>query len=77
MAISASQLRANVYRLLDQVLETGRPLEIERNGKSLLVVAKEAPPLWDRLPRQQEYIADDPGELIHLDWSAEWNPDPH
>ena len=41
MALSASKLRANVYRLLDEVLETGKPLEIERNGKTLVIAPKE------------------------------------
>jgi len=35
--------------LLDEVLETGRPLEIERNGKTLVIAAKEEPSFWDRL----------------------------
>lgn len=77
MAISASKLRANVYRLLDEVLETGRPLEIERNGKTLVISAKETESFWDRLPRREGYIVGDPDELIHIDWSSEWNPDPN
>lgn len=83
MALTASKLRANVYRLLDQVLETGEPLEIERNGR-LLVIAPKAPKepevkqsIWDRLPRRQGAIIGDPDELIHIDWSSEWNPDPY
>jgi hypothetical protein len=76
MGLSASQLRANVYRLLDQVLETGKPLEIERNGKTLVILPKEQETIWDRLPRRQGFIVGDPDELIHIDWSSEWNPDP-
>lgn len=37
MAITASQLRQDVYRLLDHVLETGVPLEIERGGRRLRI----------------------------------------
>jgi hypothetical protein len=76
MAISASQLRANVYRLLDEVLATGRPLEIKRNGKILVIAAKEEVSFWDRLPRREGFIVGDPDELIHIDWSSEWNPYP-
>ena len=36
MAITASKLRADVYRLLDEILESSQPLEIERNGKILV-----------------------------------------
>jgi hypothetical protein len=76
MAISASQLRANVYRLLDEVLDTGQPLEIKRNGKILVISPKEEVSFWDRLPRRKGFIVGDPDELIHIDWSSEWNPDP-
>jgi hypothetical protein len=77
MPISATHLRGNVYRLLDEVLETGRPLEIERNGEILVVAPKETQSIWDRLPRREGFIVGDPDELIHIDWSSEWNPDPH
>jgi antitoxin (DNA-binding transcriptional repressor) of toxin-antitoxin stability system len=77
MAVTASQLRANVYRLLDEVLESGRPLEIERKGKILVIAPQETRTLWDRLPRREGAIIGDPDELIHIDWSSEWNPDPN
>lgn len=77
MALSASKLRANVYRLLDEVLETGKPLEIERNGRTLLITPKEKDSIWDRLPRREGFIVGDPDDLIHIDWSSEWNPDPN
>lgn len=77
MAISASQLRANVYRLLDEVLDTGQPLEIKRNGKVLVISPKEEVSFWDRLPRREGAIVGDPNDLIHIDWSSEWNPDPN
>ncbi len=80
MALTASKLRANVYRLLDEVLETGEPLEIERNGKVLVISPKSAEEegsIWDRLPRREGFIVGDPDELIHIDWSSEWNPDPN
>ena len=33
MAITASKLRENIYRLLDQFLNTGVPIEVKRRGK--------------------------------------------
>ena len=35
MATTASKLRADIYRMLDEVLETGRPLEVERHDAPL------------------------------------------
>ena len=42
--MKASQLRANVFRVLDQVLQTGEPVEIWRNGKRLWIVAEPVVP---------------------------------
>ena len=38
--ISAARLRQNLYNYLDSVLETGIPVEIERKGKTLMIVAE-------------------------------------
>ena len=40
-SITASKLRENVYRILDEVLETGIPVEINRRGKKLKIVRTE------------------------------------
>ena len=40
MSISPTQLRANLYKLLDQVLETQKPIEIVRNGQLLEISVK-------------------------------------
>jgi hypothetical protein len=80
MALTASKLRANVYRLLDEVLETGTPLEIERNGEILVIAPREEKKKGsklDNLPRRKGAIIGDPDEVIHMDWSSEWNPDPY
>ncbi len=73
MAIKASALRENIYRLLDEVLETGIPIEIERRGKILRIAAAETRSKLDNL-RPRPYLLTDPEELVHLDWSEEWRP---
>ncbi|HZD68781.1 MAG TPA: type II toxin-antitoxin system Phd/YefM family antitoxin [Actinomycetes bacterium] len=74
MAVSASELRQNVYRLLDEVLRTGQPLEIERGGRRLRIVPVEAPAKLSRLSPHPGTILGDPEELVHLDWTGEWRP---
>jgi hypothetical protein len=74
MGIPASTLRADIYRLLDRVLETQQPLEIDRKGQKLLIVPAEPSPKLDRLPRRDDAIVGDPADLISLDWSGEWRP---
>jgi antitoxin (DNA-binding transcriptional repressor) of toxin-antitoxin stability system len=74
MAITASELRQNVYRLLDDVLNTGTPLEIERGGRHLRIVPVEGPSKLSRLTAHPDTITGDPDELVELDWSDEWRP---
>ena len=72
--VSASELRKNIHRLLDQVLESGVPLEIEQQGRRLRVVPADAPPKLARLVAHGDYVVDDAEELVHVDWSAGWRP---
>jgi prevent-host-death family protein len=71
---SVTKLRANLYRLLDRVLETGVPVEIERHGRRLLIVPADRKGRLERLEPHDEYIGGEPGDLVHLDWSTEWRP---
>lgn len=74
MVVTASKLRENVYRILDEVLETGVPVEIERRGRRLRIVAVDAPSPLDRLVPRADVIVGDPDDLVHVDWSGEWRP---
>jgi antitoxin (DNA-binding transcriptional repressor) of toxin-antitoxin stability system len=76
MKITASKLRENIYKVLDGILETGVPVEIERRGRTLRIVpAEDRPNLkLDRLERRPDTIVGDPQDLVHLDWSTEWKP---
>jgi hypothetical protein len=71
---SISRLRADLYRVIDRVLETGEPVEIERNGRRLRIVRAEAAGRLAALRPHPEYISGDPESLVHTDWSGEWKP---
>jgi hypothetical protein len=74
MVVSASKLRGNIYKLLDKVLETGEPLEIERKGRKLKIMPSPAPDRLSGLQAHKKYLLADPEELVHVDWSGEWQP---
>jgi hypothetical protein len=74
MRVTASKLRQDVYRILDGVLETGVPVEVERRGQILKIVLEEPRSKLDRLVERRSFIKGDPDELVHLDWSSEWRP---
>lgn len=75
MAITASKLRADVYRILDEVLATGEPVEIQRGGRTLLIVSADAStPRLARLRPRPDLVVGDADDLVHVDWSGEWQP---
>ena len=73
MPISTSKLRQDIYRILDEILASGEPVEIERKGRRLRIVPVAQPPRLERMPRR-DYLKGDPEEIVEIDWSSEWSP---
>ena len=76
MVLTASKLRANIYRILDHVADTGVPVEIVRGRRRLKIVPAEssAPNKIARLTARPKVLIGDPQRLVHLNWSKEWKP---
>jgi hypothetical protein len=72
--LTASRLRADVYRVLDGVLETGVPAVVKRRGRTLRIVPGEPVGRLDRLVARPDFIKGNPEDLVRLDWSREWRP---
>jgi hypothetical protein len=51
-------LRKDTYRLPDEILKTGTPLELDRNGHQLLIVALDVPGLMSNLLRRPDVVED-------------------
>lgn len=71
MKVTASALRANVYRLLDQAIATGLPIEVERKGVTLKIVAEKPVSKLSRL-KKREAFEGNPDDILTMDWSQEW-----
>lgn len=74
-SITPTELRKNLYNLLDQVLDTGIPLEINRGGKRLQISPVETPDKLQRLVSRPEVIIGDPEDFVGLQWEGEINLD--
>lgn len=74
MPLSTTRLRANLYRVMDKVLKTGVPAEIQRKGKLLKIVPVEPEDKLKNLVPHPEYLVGDPQAIVHVDWSSEWRP---
>jgi len=70
--LTASKLRENIYGILDQVLETGTPVEVVRKGKVLKIVPETPAPKLTRLKRRKAFKGD-VDKILGMDWLKGWS----
>ena len=71
MRITASKLRENIYRILDQAAASGVPVEVIRKGRVLRIVPEKKVSKLARLKKRTGFIGN-PDEIIGIDWLKEW-----
>jgi antitoxin (DNA-binding transcriptional repressor) of toxin-antitoxin stability system len=71
MRITASKLRENIYRILDDAIHTGTPVEILRKGTVVRIIPEKRISKLARLKKRRGFKGD-PDDIISLDWSREW-----
>lgn len=72
MIYSATKLRQNLYNILDNIIDKGIPVEIERKGTILKIIPEKKRSKWDCL-EPHDVINGNPESLVSVDWSGEWN----
>lgn len=70
--MSATRLRQNLYQILDQVLDTGVAVDVERKGETLRIVPVKAVSKLERLEPHNAARCD-PKDLIETTWLKEWS----
>ena len=71
MPITASKLREDVYRILDEAIETGKPVEVVRKGVTLTIVPPKRVSKFDKLKKRTGFVGD-LDDIVSIDWSKEW-----
>ncbi|MCL4835440.1 MAG: type II toxin-antitoxin system Phd/YefM family antitoxin [Caldilineaceae bacterium] len=69
--VTPTQLRANIYHLLEEILHTGLPLEIRKGERRLRIVPVEKVDKFQNLPARPYAIQGDPDDLAELGWEDE------
>ena len=72
MRVTASKLRENIYRILDEAIATGVPVEVIRKGKVLKIVPDKPVSKLDRLRKRKNVFVGNVEDIIGMDWSKEW-----
>ncbi len=71
LKLTASALRQNIYKIIDSVLETGKPVEIERRGRAVRIEPAEKVSKFSRLTRRKIFKGES-DEIFRIDWLKEW-----
>ncbi len=69
--ISLTALRNKLFKVVDEVIQTGIPAEIDRNGHRLKIVLEDKKSKLNNL-KPHDCIVGDPDELIQLE-VATWD----
>jgi prevent-host-death family protein len=73
--VTPTELRADIYNLLDEVLDTGIPLEIKKANRRLIIMPVAKVDKLKNLVARPELIQGDPEDLININWETEVNLD--
>lgn len=72
--LSLTQLRSNLYQTVDNVIKSGVPVEVERHGYKVQIrLLQPKKSKLDNLVKNPRAIIGDPEDIVHMDWSSEWN----
>jgi prevent-host-death family protein len=66
--ITVTELRSDIYNLLEEVLVTGIPLEINKGGRKLQIIPVEKVNKLRNLTRRPDVIEGDPDDLVSMQW---------
>lgn len=69
--ITPSELRQNLYNLLDQVILTGKPIEVKRKDKVIKIIVEPSKSKLDNL-KKRDVLNCEPDEIIYNNWEKEW-----
>ena len=74
-SITPTELRGNIYNLLDEVLDSGVPIEISKGNRKLRIVPVEKVDKLQNLILKPNVIKGNPEDLVNISWEKEVNLD--
>ncbi len=72
-AITLTELRADLYKVVDQIIKTGVSVEVQRNGHKIKIILADGPSKLERLTQRTDVINGDLEDIVHCDWLQEWS----
>jgi hypothetical protein len=72
--MKATNLRKNLFRILDKAARTGKSIEIESKGRRFKIIALKPPDKFANLQKHPDVFSGELDSLIDIDWMTEWRP---
>jgi PHD/YefM family antitoxin component YafN of YafNO toxin-antitoxin module len=78
MQLNPTELRKNLYQLLDQVLDSGEPIIINRKGRELVISEKKRKGIYQIMDERETYTKEKSEtelkalEALDEDWEEKW-----
>ena len=66
--ITVTELRGNIYNLLEEILTTGIPLEVKKGEHRLRIAPVEPVDKFADMEFRADVINGDPEDLVHIEW---------
>lgn len=66
--VTVTELRGNIYNLLEEVLTTGVPLEIKKGDRKLRIEPVEPVDKFAHMEYRPDVINGDPEDIVHIEW---------
>ena len=71
MVMTITELRQDIFKILDSVIELGRPVSVQRKGHIVQLVPTQKKSKLDNL-KAHSYSEEPLEAFDHIDWSHEW-----
>jgi prevent-host-death family protein len=68
--LPATRFRADLYRVLEEVITTGQPIEVALRGRKVRIVPVEPVSRLEAMQPRADYIVGDPDDLVQPNFDA-------
>jgi hypothetical protein len=69
-----TNLRKNLFGILDKAARTGKSIEIESKGRKFRIIALKEPGRFSNLQKHPDVFSGNLDRLIDISWMTEWRP---
>jgi len=75
--MKTTELRKNIFSVLDTVLDEGRPVKVERRNRTLWIISDNPPSRTERLKnkKRDKCFIGNSDDILTIDWAVEWEAD--